>query len=94
MTIEELQEESKEIWPDKANLSEIVTRLGVIFGDICRYERNEKKDLATHNDSELQKEFGNLIFSSIKWCSDLGYSPEECVNKAIDCQKKFVSENR
>jgi hypothetical protein len=25
----------------------------------------------------------------ICWCDDLGYDPEECINIAIDCQRKF-----
>lgn len=63
--------------------------MGKVFGDICRYERNTPKDRSFHTDDELKKELGNIIFSTIKWCDDLGYDPEECVKKAISCQKKF-----
>jgi len=41
----------------------------------------------------LKKELGNMIFSNIRWCDDLGYDPEECIKIAIDCQEKFVKEN-
>jgi hypothetical protein len=71
------------------NLSQIIIRLGKIFGDLCRWERDAIKDKDKHTDDELKKEFGNLIFSSIRWCDDLGYDPEECLRLAIDCQKKF-----
>ncbi len=81
--------EGKEIWKEKSSLSEIIVRMGKVFGDICRWERDAQKDKGTHNDKELKKELGNIIFSTIKWCDDLGYDPEECINIAKDCQKEF-----
>ncbi len=63
--------------------------MGKVFGDICRYERNAPKDVAMHTDDELKKELGNMIFSTIRWCDDLGYDPEDCIQKAIECQKEF-----
>ncbi|KKP57464.1 MAG: hypothetical protein UR51_C0017G0011 [Candidatus Moranbacteria bacterium GW2011_GWF1_34_10] len=94
MEIKELLEKSKSIWGDeKLNLSQIIVRTGKVFGDLCRWERDVKKDKETHNDYELKKELGNMIFSNIRWCDDLGYDPEECIKIAIDCQEKFVEEN-
>jgi len=29
------------------------------------------------------------LFSTIRWCDDLGYNPEECISEAIKCQKEF-----
>ena len=52
-------------------------------------ERNTLKDLEVHTDEDLKKELGNIIFSTIKWCDDLGYDPEECINISIKCQEKF-----
>lgn len=90
MEIKELLKKSREIWGnEKLNLGQIIVRLGKVFGDICRYERDAIKDQHLHNDSELKKELGNVIFSTIKWCDELGYDPEECIRLAIDCQKKF-----
>ncbi len=90
MEINNLLKEGREIWGDqKLNLSQIIIRLGKIFGDLCRWERDAIKDKDKHTDDELKKELGNLIFSSIRWCDDLGHDPEECVRLAIDCQKKF-----
>lgn len=92
MDIKELLKKSKEIWNDeKLDLAQIIVRLGKVYGDICRWERNAPKDIDSHNDDELKKEFGNLIFSSIKFCDELGYDPEECIEKAIKCQKEFVA---
>ena len=90
MQIQELLQQGKTIWGDqKLSLSEIIVRLGKIFGDICRFERNAPKDTSLHTEDELKKELGNIIFSTIRWCDDLGYSPEECLTLAIECQKKF-----
>ena len=90
MEIKNLLQESREIWGNqKLNLSQIIVRMGKVFGDICRYERNEPKDQIIHTDEEIKKELGNMIFSTIQWCDDLGYDPEECIKLAIDCQKKF-----
>jgi len=90
MEIKQLLKQSREIWGNqKLNLSQIIIRMGKVLGDICRWERNELKDEAIHNDEELQKELGNIIFSTIRWCDDLGYDPEECIEKAIEAQKKY-----
>ena len=90
MEIRKLQEVNREIWgEEKLNLNQIIVRLGKVFGDLCRYERNAKKDSATHTEEELKKELGNVIFSTIRWCDDLGYDPGECIELAIECQKRF-----
>lgn len=94
MEIKELLKTSREIWGDeKLPLSKIIIRMGKVFGDICRWERNEKKDMNLHTDEELKKEMGNIIFSTTRWCDDLGFDPEECVSLAIKCQKKFKKKN-
>lgn len=90
MEIKNLLQKSREIWGgQKLNVSQIIVRIGKVFGDICRWERNAAKDREMHTDKELKKELGNIIFSTVRWCDDLGYDPEECINMAIDCQKKF-----
>ncbi|PIN91512.1 hypothetical protein COU61_02190 [Candidatus Pacearchaeota archaeon CG10_big_fil_rev_8_21_14_0_10_35_13] len=63
--------------------------MGKVFGDICRWERNAPKDKEIHNDKELKKELGNIIISTIRWCDDLGYDPEGCIEIAKECQKNF-----
>jgi len=90
MEIKNLLRKSREIWGDeRLNVSEIIVRMGKVFGDICRWERNEEKDRGVHNDKELKKELGNIIFSTIRWCDDLGYDPEDCIGEAIECQERF-----
>lgn len=90
MKINELLKEGRDIWGNqRLTLSQIIVRMGKVFGDICRYERNEKKDEPFHTDEELKKELGNIIFATIRWCDDLGFDPEECIKEAINCQKKF-----
>jgi len=90
MTIKDLENKAKEIWGnEKLPLAQIIVRLGKIYGDICRYERGSIKDKGSHTDEELKKEFGNLIFSSVKYAKELGYSAEECVEIAIKAQENY-----
>jgi hypothetical protein len=90
MEIKQLLRTGQEIWAgDKLTLSQIIVRMGKVFGDICRWERDAVKNKDTHTEDDLKKELGNMIFSTIRWCDDLGYDPEECIELAIDCQKKF-----
>lgn len=90
MEIKNLLHTSREIWGNqKLALSQIIPRMGKIFGDICRWERDAIKDKSTHTGAELKKELGNMILSTMRWCDDLGYDPEECIARAIESQKKF-----
>jgi hypothetical protein len=90
MEVKELLKISKKIWKkEKLSLAQIIVRMGKVYGDICRWERNAKKDESSHTDEELKKELGNIIFSTVRWCDDLNYNPEDCIEKAIECQKKF-----
>lgn len=92
MTVQGLLQKGNEIWGEKkCDMGEVVVRLGVVFGDLCRHARNEKKDQKRGED-ELKKELGNVIFSGVRWCEDLGLDPEECIREAIKCQEKFVKE--
>jgi len=94
MEIGALLKQGREIWgEEKLTLAQIIPRMGKVFGDICRWERNAPKDKASHTDEELEKELGNMIFSTIRWCDDLGYDPEECLKLAISCQKEFQKED-
>jgi hypothetical protein len=93
MEIKDILKQAKEIWKDeKLSLSQIIVVLGKVFGDICRWERNYEKDRQTHTDNDLKKELGNLIVCGIKFCEELGYNPEECIQLAIDSQKKISKE--
>lgn len=93
MEVREILKNSKDIWgEERLSLAQMIIRLGKVYGDICRYERNAIKDTDVHNDEELKKEFGNLITTSIKFCDELGYDPEECIKLALDCQKKYVAD--
>ena len=94
MDIKDLLKQSRTIWgEERLSLSQIIVRLGVIVGDLCRWERNADKDEATRNDTELKKELGNVIFSTVRWCDDLGFDPEECIELSMKSQEKFASEN-
>ncbi len=90
MNISSLLERGRQIWgQQRLDLQEIIIRMNVMLGDISRWARDAKKDKANHTDEELKKELGNFIFSSIRWCDDLGYDVEECISLAIECQERF-----
>lgn len=93
MEIKNLLSEGRIIWSKKMTLPEIIPCLGKIFGDICKWQRGADKDKDSHTDEELKKELGNIIFSTIRWCDDLGYDPEECINLAADAQKSFYKDS-
>ena len=81
---------SRQIWGKQGlSLAQIIVRMGKVFGDICRWERNAPKDKKIHTKMELKKEMGNMILSSIRWCDDLGFDPEDCIKEAIKAQAKF-----
>jgi len=89
MNIEGLLAEAREIWGDqKLTLEEIIIRQGVAIGDIHRYAR-DKADGKQVDEAELKKELGNIIFSTIRWCDDLGYSPTACIELAKQAQSRF-----
>ncbi|MDD4606963.1 MAG: hypothetical protein PHS07_01295 [Patescibacteria group bacterium] len=91
MEVRDLLIMGRQIWgEEKLNLNQIIVRMGKVFGDICRYERDAIKDKNLHTDEELKKEMGNIIFSTIRWCDDLNYDPKECIEIAIQSQKKFL----
>lgn len=42
---------------------------------------------------DLSLIMGNLLFSTIRWCDDLGLDPAECVRRAEEAQRRFAAEN-
>ena len=83
-TIAGLLAQGRGIWGSRRmSVEKIVIALGVGYGDIARWVRDAKKDKLNHTDAELKKELGNIIFSTIRWCDDLGYDPEECIKIAL-----------
>ena len=61
-------------------------------GKISPVHSNITKDIfsAIGIEMELKKELGNMIFSTIRWCDDLSFNPEECIELARKAQKEFV----
>ncbi len=42
---------------------------------------------------DLRLIMGNILFSVIRWCDDLGLDPAECVRLAEEQQRRFAQEN-
>lgn len=90
MDIQSLLQQAREIWGnEKLTEEQIVVRMGKVFGDICRHARNETGDQGIHTKEELEKELGNMIFSTIRWADDLGLNPEECIRRAMESQRNY-----
>ncbi len=93
MEVKELLAEARKTWGnDKLTLEEIVIRMGVVLGDMNRLARDQQEGDAI-NDLKLKKEMGNTIYSMIRWCDDLGFDPEECINLAKQAQLSYVQKH-
>jgi hypothetical protein len=92
MTIKKLLEQARALWPKKMSEQEIAVAMGVVYGDICRFVR-DKSEGKEADEEEIKKELGNIIFSTVRWCDDLGFSPEECLELAVQAQKNYKSKN-
>lgn len=89
MDIDQLLHKAREIWGDeKLTLEEVLIRLGVTIGDIHRFARDRVENVPADK-VELKKELGNLLFSTIRWCDDLGYDPKECIALAQQAQLNY-----
>ena len=90
MKIRDILKVSRCIWgEERLSLPQIIVRLGKVFGDICFIQRSLEEEREA-SEKELKKELGNLVVSTIRWCDDLGFNPEECVVEAFEAQKKYV----
>jgi len=90
VTIDELLVEARKIWPTPMDLSEIIVALGVIYGDICRLERDFGPiPPGSEVWKELEKELGNIVFSTIRWMDDLDLRPGDCIASAQFAQRRF-----
>ena len=63
--------------------------MGVVYGDICRHVRDHAGN-KTVDEAEIKKELGNMLFSTIRWADDLGFSPEECIELAKAAQQRYI----
>lgn len=94
MEANNLLSEARHIWgDDKLTLEEIVIRMGVTFGDISRIARTHQ-ETGSIDESDLKKEMGNTIFSMIRWCDDLGFDPNECIELAQQAQVAYVQKHK
>lgn len=86
--------QGRQIWGGvQLTPAEIVLRLMVGVGDLARAVRDGRPpDNQTLLD--VQRELGNIIFSTIRWIDDLGLDPLECLDLAIEAQEKFARSGR
>ena len=83
----------RRIWgAQRLTLIEVVVRLGVDYGKLCRLARGADKDDKSKDALELA--MGNIIVSMIRWADDLDLDLGRSVGRAYECQEKFARENK
>ena len=83
-TVEELLATAREIWgPPRMMPGEVCIAMAVVHGDICRAVRDGNRE-------DLEREMGNMILSTIRWCDDLGLDVAACLEAAERCQRTFA----
>lgn len=93
MNIDELLKKERQIWGnDKQAIEHIVVCMGKTYGDISAQARAKIED-GEFDATELKKELGNMIASTVRWIDDLGFDVQECLKLALDSQKKYRSKS-
>lgn len=92
MDIDTLAEEAQTMWAKQPamTLNEVSIAMGVVYGDICRQARAQNEG-GQIDPVELQKELGNVLFSTIRWCRDLGFDPKTCIELAKQAQQRYLT---
>lgn len=90
--IDRLLAQVRAIWPEVMIEQEIAVAMGVVYGDICRWVRDHSEGKPVYAD-DLERELGNLILSTIRWCDDLGFSPQGCIQSAMAAQERYRRKN-
>jgi hypothetical protein len=94
MSVGYLLKRARDLWgPDRLSLEGVVVRLSVDLGKLARIARGADKDADQITADALAVAMGNVIFSMIRWCDDLGIDPVVCIRMAIERQCEFAREN-
>jgi hypothetical protein len=80
----------REIWAGQPpmELPHVAVAACTVTGDIARISRDEIEGGGDR--AALSRELGNLILSGVRWASDLGLDPAECVRQAEAAQRRYV----
>jgi hypothetical protein len=86
-TVADLLDEGQRIWDGRPRMTlrEIAVAAAVVVGDLARAARDgcEVED--------VERELGNLMFSSFRWAGDLGLDLSACLAAAVEAQRRFVA---
>ena len=89
MTTDEILHQERIIWGDTPqSIEHITVSMGKVFGDISKQARTSLEG-GQVDVYELQKELGNMIASTIRWVDDLGFSVDDCIERALEAQRKY-----
>ncbi|WP_131741246.1 hypothetical protein [Actinomadura roseirufa] len=88
--VSELLTLGRRIWADQPSmeLPHVAVAACTVTGDIARISRDELE--GDGDRAALGRELGNLILSGVRWASDLGFDPAECVAAAAEAQRRYV----
>ena len=89
MNVHDILIEERKIWGDtKQTLEHVAICIGKMQGDVAAQARS-KIEKGQANDTEIMKELGNIISSTVRYVDDLGYDIEECLRLAFESQRKY-----
>jgi hypothetical protein len=90
LTLASILADGRRRWPERMSPAEIVVALGVVFGDLCRHQR-ELDESGLFNLGEFSRELGNLVLSGVRWIDDLELSVETTLKRAAESQDRYVA---
>jgi hypothetical protein len=93
-----LRVQARQVWgTESISLSEKVLWLKLSAEVLARLARDfpDRPMMASARDVDagridLQRELGNIIFSTIRWIDDLGFDVRDCLDLAIEAQEKLA----
>lgn len=96
MNLDQILREERVIWDGVAvcgepvSLERVAVVLGKILGDLC-CEARKVIEGGEASEVNLQREFGNLITSTVRWIDDLGLDADDCIAAALRAQRVYVA---
>ena len=89
MDVDAILAEERRIWgPPELGLAHVAILLGKIVGDVCLQVRQSYEGRYVSR-GDVEREFGNLITSTVRFADDLGFDVHQCIERAFDAQRAY-----
>jgi hypothetical protein len=94
-TLGDLLDAAEDIWgaDEQMSLADMVVFLLIVLGDIGRQRRAQSEGRGVDR-AEMEKEWGNLLLSLIRYIARLGLDVGACVYRAEAAQRRYVEDHR